>query len=47
MLLFFNKGGMNYTWYFWYFLFNANTIIFFRKNLKKFDSKEYNEMLNM
>ena len=41
MLLFFNKEQMNRKRYFWYFVFNANMIIFFHKHLNKFNSKEY------
>ena len=35
---------MKRTWCFWYIVFNANMIIFFHKNLKKFNSKEYTKM---
>ena len=45
MLLFFKKGRMNRTLCFWYFIFNANMIIFFQKILNKFNSKDYTKSM--
>ena len=42
---FFNKRRMNLKRYFWYFVFNANMIIFFPENLNKFNSKQCTEIL--